>query len=61
MLFVGTEFADFVDYCGEQFAGRERAVTAQGRDQALFAKFLEDVIEGFGDAVGVKGKSVTGL
>lgn len=61
MLLVGAVKADFVDDGGDEFAGRERLVAAEGVEEALFAKFFEGRIEGFGDAVGIEDKGVAGM
>ena len=58
VLIVGTVEADFVDDVGDEFAGRKCVVAAEGFDEALFAEFFEGGIEGFGDAIGVKGERV---
>jgi hypothetical protein len=60
VLFVGAEEPDFVDDGCEQGLRREGAVAAQGSDQAIFSKFFAGIVEGFGDAVGVERKGVTG-
>jgi len=58
VLCMGAVLADVVDNGGNEFAGREGMVAAERGDEAFFAKLFEGGIEGFGDAVGVKGESV---
>src|SRR5215472_2814646 len=60
VLFAGAEAVDFVHDGGEQVAGGEGAVAAEGSGEALFAKFVAIVVEGFGDAVGVERENVAG-
>ena len=60
MLFVRTEFADFVDNGSEQLIGRDGVWAAQSFDEALLAKLFAVVVKGFGNAVGVEGESIAG-
>jgi hypothetical protein len=53
--------ADVVDDGVEEGLGGLGAMAAEGFDQAGFAVFVAGVVEGFGDAVGVEDKGVSGV
>jgi hypothetical protein len=58
LLLARAELADFADDGGEKVIGGKGTVSAQGSHEAVFAEFIARVVEGFGDAVGVKGKRI---
>ena len=55
---VGTNVAD---HGVKQSGRRQFTISLQCGDQPLFAEFFVGVVEGFGDAVGVKSKGITGI
>ena len=61
MLFVGGEVADVGDDILEEGLAGLGAVAEEGFDQAGFAVFVARLVEGFGDAVGVKDEGVAGM
>ena len=60
MLFLWAESPDPIQDCTEQGLARQLPVLLQGLNQARFAKFFASLVAGFGDAIGVKSKNVTG-
>ena len=60
VLFTRTELADLIDDGSEKRLGRGGAGAAQRFDEPIFAELFTGVVEGFGDAVCVKSKRVSG-
>ena len=52
--------SDIFDNCAHPVFGRKLAVTPQGLNQTLFAELLSVIIAGFGDAIGIKRKRISG-
>jgi hypothetical protein len=60
VLLVGAELPDLVDDGSEQGMGRESGVSLESADEAVFAELFLDLVEGFGDAIGVESEDVAG-
>jgi CRP-like cAMP-binding protein len=60
VLFLNTEAPNTIHNCGQQSLARQVPMLLKRFNEAALAKFLSLLVAGFGDAIGVQRKHVTG-